>query len=137
MLARQIDHLLAGTAKETPQDESQVTYFGGRKPEDGRIHWTQTSTQIFNLIRAVTDPYHLLPSVTPGVSAEQLEHGEEFNEKLANGGAAMMAYARLQFMHIPDSDRRALESALLRYCELDTMAMVLIWEHWMNLLRQG
>jgi methionyl-tRNA formyltransferase len=57
VLARQIDALLAGTAKETPQDESQVTYFGGRTPEDGRVHWTQTSQQIFNLIRAVTDPY--------------------------------------------------------------------------------
>ena len=57
VLARQIDALLAGTAKETPQDEAQVTYFGGRKPEDGRIAWTQTSAQIFNLIRAVTDPY--------------------------------------------------------------------------------
>lgn len=57
VLERQIDALLAGTARETPQDESQVTYFGGRKPEDGRIRWSQTSTQIFNLIRAVTDPY--------------------------------------------------------------------------------
>ena len=57
VLERQIDALLAGTARETPQDESQATYFGGRKPEDGRIDWTQTSTQIFNLIRAVTDPY--------------------------------------------------------------------------------
>lgn len=57
VLARQMDALLAGTAKETPQDESKVTYFGGRKPEDGRIVWTQTSAQIFNLIRAVTDPY--------------------------------------------------------------------------------
>ncbi len=57
VLARQIDALLAGTARETPQDESQATYFGGRKPEDGRIQWAQTSAQIFNLIRAVTDPY--------------------------------------------------------------------------------
>ena len=57
VLARQIDALLAGTARETPQDEAQATYFGGRQPEDGRIQWTQTSTQIFNLIRAVTDPY--------------------------------------------------------------------------------
>jgi methionyl-tRNA formyltransferase len=57
VLARQIDALLAGTAPETPQDESQATYFGGRKPEDGRIDWTQTSRQIFDLIRAVTDPY--------------------------------------------------------------------------------
>ena len=57
VLARQIDALLAGTAKETPQDEASAAYFGGRKPEDGRINWSQTSTQIFNLIRAVTDPY--------------------------------------------------------------------------------
>ena len=57
VLARQIDALLAGSAKETPQDESQATCFGGRKPENGRIIWSQTSTQIFNLIRAVTDPY--------------------------------------------------------------------------------
>jgi methionyl-tRNA formyltransferase len=57
VLARQIDALLAGTAKEVPQDDSQATYFTGRKPEDGRIQWSQTSRQIFNLIRAVTDPY--------------------------------------------------------------------------------
>jgi len=57
VLARQIDALLAGTARETPQDEAQATYFGGRTPEDGRIDWTQGSAQIFNLIRAVTDPY--------------------------------------------------------------------------------
>jgi len=57
ILERQIDALLAGTATETPQDESQATYFGGRKPEDGRIDWRQTNRDIFNLIRAVTDPY--------------------------------------------------------------------------------
>lgn len=57
VLARQIDPLLSGTATETPQDESAATYFGGRKPEDGRIDWNLSSTAIFNLIRAVTDPY--------------------------------------------------------------------------------
>jgi methionyl-tRNA formyltransferase len=69
VVARQIDALLAGTAKETPQDESQATYFGGRKPEDGRIAWTQTSTQVFNLIRAVTDPY---PGAFTDVGAARL-----------------------------------------------------------------
>jgi methionyl-tRNA formyltransferase len=57
VLARQMDALLAGMAEEKPQNEAQATYFGGRKPEDGRIDWAQTSAQIFNLIRAVTDPY--------------------------------------------------------------------------------
>jgi len=57
VLARQIDHLLAGTATETPQDEAAATYFGGRTPADGRIDWTRSTVAIFNLIRAVTDPY--------------------------------------------------------------------------------
>jgi methionyl-tRNA formyltransferase len=69
VLERQIDALLAGIAKETPQDDSQATYFGGRKPEDGRIAWTQTSRQIFNLIRAVTDPY---PGAFTDVGATRL-----------------------------------------------------------------
>ena len=57
VLARQFDKLLTGTAQETVQDVSKATYFTGRKPEDGRIDWKKTSAQIFNLIRAVTEPY--------------------------------------------------------------------------------
>ena len=69
VLARQIDALLAGSARETPQDDSAATYFGGRKPEDGRIDWTKTSREIFNLIRAVTDPY---PGAFSDVGATRL-----------------------------------------------------------------
>jgi methionyl-tRNA formyltransferase len=57
VLGRQMDALLAGTARETPQDEALATYFGARTPEDGRIDWSRTSREIFNLIRAVTAPY--------------------------------------------------------------------------------
>jgi methionyl-tRNA formyltransferase len=57
VLERQIDALTEGTAPRRAQDESQATYFGGRKPEDGRIDWTQSADQIYNLIRAVTQPY--------------------------------------------------------------------------------
>ncbi len=57
VLARQIEHLLTGVATGTPQVETEATYFGGRKPDDGRIDWSRTSLEIFNLIRAVTDPY--------------------------------------------------------------------------------
>jgi methionyl-tRNA formyltransferase len=69
VLARQIDALLVGSAPEAPQDESRATYFGGRKPEDGRIDWTQPSLRIFNLIRAVTDPY---PGAFTDVGATRL-----------------------------------------------------------------
>ena len=57
VLGRQIDHLLAGTATGTPQDESQATYYNGRTPEDGRIDWSAGARQIHDLVRAVTDPY--------------------------------------------------------------------------------
>jgi methionyl-tRNA formyltransferase len=49
--------LLAGTAPRTPNDLSKGGYFGGRKPEDGRIDWSQPAQQVYNLHRAVAPPY--------------------------------------------------------------------------------
>jgi methionyl-tRNA formyltransferase len=46
-----------GRAPRTPQDLSIGSYFGGRKPEDGRIDWNWPAERIYNLIRAVTEPY--------------------------------------------------------------------------------
>jgi len=45
---------------------------------------------------------------------------------LKEGGAAMMAYARMQFSEMTDPERENVIKGLLRYCELDTFAMVLI-----------
>ena len=42
----------------------------------------------------------------------------------------MTAYARVQFSDVSDAEREATFKGLLRYCELDTLAMVLIWEAW-------
>ena len=39
------------------QDLSQGSYFGGRKPEDGRIDWRNSATDIHNLVRGVAPPY--------------------------------------------------------------------------------
>jgi methionyl-tRNA formyltransferase len=69
VIGRQIEALLAGKAREKPQDEAEATTFGGRTPEDGRIVWSQTSRQIFNLVRAVTDPY---PGAFSDVGAARL-----------------------------------------------------------------
>jgi methionyl-tRNA formyltransferase len=56
-LDRVLPALLAGSAPRTPQDLSQGSYFGGRRPEDGRIDWSLTSRQIHNLVRAVAPPF--------------------------------------------------------------------------------
>jgi hypothetical protein len=42
----------------------------------------------------------------------------------------MMAYARLQFESVDPAQRHAIEQALLRYCELDTLAMVMAVQAW-------
>ncbi len=52
--------------------------------------------------------------------------------EVAEGGAAAMAYARLQFEDITPAQREQIEQALLRYCELDTFAMVMILEAWLD-----
>ena len=49
--------LCAGTAPRVPQDHARASYFGGRRPEDGRIDWSQPARVVFNLVRAVTHPY--------------------------------------------------------------------------------
>jgi methionyl-tRNA formyltransferase len=49
--------IAAGTAPRRAQDLSQGSYFGRRRPEDGRIDWRWPARRIFNLVRAVTHPY--------------------------------------------------------------------------------
>ena len=57
LLLRCVPLLLQGRARETALDLSAGSYFGGRRPEDGRIDWRNTAGEIHNLIRAVAPPY--------------------------------------------------------------------------------
>ena len=49
--------IVAGNAPRQKMDISKGSYFGRRKPEDGRIDWRWPARRIFNLVRAVTHPY--------------------------------------------------------------------------------
>ncbi len=49
--------LIAGTAPRQPNDLAAGSYFGGRKPEDGRIDWNASAQTVYNLHRAVAPPY--------------------------------------------------------------------------------
>jgi methionyl-tRNA formyltransferase len=57
ILDRNINSLLSGTAKRTPQDHALATYTCKRHPSDNEIDWTRPAREIHNLIRAVSDPY--------------------------------------------------------------------------------
>jgi methionyl-tRNA formyltransferase len=49
--------LLQGNVPRKPNDLQKGSYFGGRKPADGQIHWDQTTKQVHDLVRAVAPPY--------------------------------------------------------------------------------
>ncbi len=57
VLERSLPRLIDGTATLTPQDLARGSYFGGRKPEDGRIDPSRGARAIHDLVRAVAPPY--------------------------------------------------------------------------------
>lgn len=57
VLARSLPGLLAGTAPRRPQRIEEGSYFGRRRPEDGRIDWRRPAAEIHNLVRAVAPPF--------------------------------------------------------------------------------
>jgi len=67
----------------------------------------------------------------------ELIAGEE--EGVKEGTGAMRAYFRMAYgyeKNDPDASGKWAK-LLLKYCELDTLAMVLIWEHWARIARAG
>jgi methionyl-tRNA formyltransferase len=47
----------SGVVPRLAQDHSNGSFFPARKPEDGRIDWSQSAESILNLVRAVAHPY--------------------------------------------------------------------------------
>ena len=78
----------------------------------------------------VIDPYKLLPMMFADESENDYAAIMEM-DKIKDGGAAMTAYCKLQFEDLPAEARNQMKAALLKYCELDTLAMVMIYEAWM------
>jgi hypothetical protein len=78
---------------------------------------------------ASLSPYKMLPSVFQNWTEEDIENTLSEIEDIANGGAALTAYSKLQYSDMEKSETEELTKALLKYCELDTLAMVMIFEH--------
>ncbi|MEO8384092.1 MAG: DUF2779 domain-containing protein [Betaproteobacteria bacterium] len=79
----------------------------------------------------LVDPYLLLKALATtlaGPEAENMERAEALG--IAEGGAAAAAYSRLQFEDLAPEIRIPINAALLRYCELDTLAMAQVVEAW-------
>ncbi len=88
VLDRALPALLAGTATLVPQDLRAGSYFGGRKPSDGRIDWSLPGRRIHDLVRAVAPPW-------PGA--------------FTTLGSSTLRVLRTRFVPAPGSRRGAIE----------------------------
>ena len=57
LLRDTLPQLIQGKINETAQDESKATVFGRRTAVDGKLLWDKPAETLFNLVRAVTQPY--------------------------------------------------------------------------------
>jgi hypothetical protein len=77
----------------------------------------------------VVNPYKMLPPLFDGWTESELEDNVSEIHGIADGGMALTAYAKLQYQDMTDKERDEITCGLLKYCELDTLAMVMIYEH--------
>lgn len=86
----------------------------------------------------IISPYKQLPKLFKDWTRDELDQRiTDGDEDLADGGAAMIAYAMMQFTEMGDRERQHIKQALLRYCELDTMAMIMLYEYWLDVVKNG
>jgi hypothetical protein len=77
----------------------------------------------------VVNPYKMLPPVFEGWTELEIQENLSEIDGIADGGAALTAYAKLQYQDMKVKERAEITNGLLKYCELDTLAMVMIYEH--------
>ena len=87
--------------------------------------WIDVSTD-----GTVSDPYGRLKAMARDMLPAGIDEHAADDSIIAEGGAATTAYTRLQFEQMDAQTRDRIKSALLRYCELDTLAMAMIVEAW-------
>jgi len=90
---------------------------------DEKHLWIQIKDQ------KVINPYKLLPPIFNHFGKEELEHFISGLDIISDGGAALTAYSKLQFVDMSIKERDSIKKSLFKYCELDTLAMVMIYEH--------
>jgi len=89
VLDRSLPKLVAGAATLRAQDLTQGSYFGGRRPENGRVDWSQPARSIHNLVRGVAPPYPGAFSDIAGVRVRILRTRVEPLRRARTGGPGL------------------------------------------------
>lgn len=90
---------------------------------DSNFRWFKTSDH------QVVNPYKLLPPIFDGLDPSKTVDFISGLKSISDGGAALTAYSKLQFVDMLTDERETIKRSLLKYCELDTLAMVMLYEH--------
>ena len=77
VLKRSLPALLNGTVQWKPNDLSRGSYFGRRRPEDGRIDWSKSAQEVHNLVRAVAPPFPGAFSGSLRINKTKIEEGKK------------------------------------------------------------
>ena len=103
---------------------------------DLAVHLLNIRDHIQDLLDPFRDGYYYVPamhgsfsikSVLPALFPDEPSlNYHNLDERCQNGGNAMTLFPQIQFMEPEEAN--ASREALLRYCELDTWAMVKVWE---------
>jgi hypothetical protein len=82
----------------------------------------------FDASGQLVNPYKSLPPIFEGWTDLEIDDTVSELEEIADGGAALTAYAKLQYTIMSDAERDKITISLLKYCELDTLAMAMLVE---------
>lgn len=111
------------------QEKYSRPIYGGSAAEIASLNFNEPKAWLQFQNGKILNPYSQLSPIAPDIPDDETVMRLMPHEQIAEGGAAMIAFAKMQFSEMSDREREEICQALLRYCELDTLAMVMIYEY--------
>jgi methionyl-tRNA formyltransferase len=115
LLEQHLPDLIRGNAPRVALDLARGSYFGRRRPQDGRISWERPALEIHNLIRAVAPPF---PGAFGSCGRSMLRAlgSRYFGQDARHRQAAPCLYSERDQLHVDCRDGKRL---MLVAAELD------------------
>lgn len=133
-----LKHILPAILKDAPNTAAKYSSPGryGKGLEMPSLNFDAPEGHVWLQAGSDGNPYKTLPPLIDlaGVEAEDVDEilaglmGSEGDGRLDQGGLAMAAYHLTRYTDVGDDARATLKQSLLRYCELDTLAMCMLAE---------
>ena len=111
LLVRVVDRIAAGTAIETPQDDSRATYAPKLTKDEGILDWDQPAARIHNLVRGL-QPWPLVSTRIAGQRV--LLHRTAVTDEIAEAPPGTVVDATGDRLAVASGDRRVLLVRMLQ-----------------------